>query len=68
MAKLVREGVCRGYWDSAPSLPPQDIQANTCPAPSRHDEMLALGHRMKGLNNSVFELVSDHLGDDEEWA
>ena len=35
---------------------------------SGHDEMLALGLGMKGLNNSVFELVSDHLGDDEEWA
>ena len=23
---------------------------------------------MKGRNNSVFELVSDHLGEDEEWA
>ena len=29
--------------------------------------MLALGLGMKGLNNSVFELVSDHLGEDEEW-
>ena len=26
------------------------------------------GLAMKGLNNSVFELVSDHLGEDQEWA
>ena len=34
---------------------------------SGNEEMLALGLGMKGLNNSVFELVSDHLGEDEEW-
>jgi len=30
--------------------------------------MLALGLAMKGLNHGVFEMVSDHLGDDDEWA
>jgi N-acyl-D-aspartate/D-glutamate deacylase len=32
------------------------------------DEMLALGLAMKGLKHGVFEMVSDHLGGDEEWA
>ncbi len=32
------------------------------------DEMLALGLSMRGLDHGVFELVSDHLGDDDEWA
>jgi N-acyl-D-amino-acid deacylase len=32
------------------------------------DEMLALGMAMKGLTHGVYELVSDHLGDDDEWA
>ena len=31
------------------------------------DEMLALGLSMKGLSHGVFEMVSDHLGDDDEW-
>jgi N-acyl-D-aspartate/D-glutamate deacylase len=32
------------------------------------DEMLALGLAMEGLSHGVFEMVSDHLGDDDEWA
>ncbi len=32
------------------------------------DEMLALGLAMKGLKHGVFELVSDHLGGDDEWS
>ena len=32
------------------------------------DEMLAMGLAMKGLSHGVFEMVSDHLGDDDEWA
>jgi N-acyl-D-amino-acid deacylase len=31
------------------------------------DEMLALGMAMKGLSHGVFEMVSDHLGEDDEW-
>ena len=31
------------------------------------DEMLALGMAMKGLRHGVYELVSDHLGEDDEW-
>ncbi|MEZ5595303.1 MAG: hypothetical protein R3E84_02755 [Pseudomonadales bacterium] len=32
------------------------------------DEMLALGLAMKGLRHGVYEIVSDHLGTDEEWS
>ncbi len=32
------------------------------------DEMFALGLSMRGLGHGVFELVSDHLGDDDEWS
>lgn len=31
------------------------------------DEMLALGMAMKGLHHGIFELVSDYLGDADEW-
>ena len=71
MAKLVREGVAAGAlgFSSSKTLLHKDIQGEYMPGTfSGHDEMLALGMGMKGLNNSVFELVSDHLGDDEEWA
>ena len=71
MAKLVREGVAAGAlgFSSSKTLLHKDIQGEYMPGTfSGHDEMLALGLGMKGLNNSVFELVSDHLGDDEEWA
>jgi N-acyl-D-aspartate/D-glutamate deacylase len=30
--------------------------------------MLALGLSMKGLAHGVFEMVSDHLGEEDEWA
>ncbi len=71
MAKLVREGVAAGAlgFSSSKTLLHKDIQGEYMPGTfSGYDEMLALGLGMKGLNNSVFELVSDHLGDDEEWA
>ncbi len=71
MAQLVREGVAAGAlgFSSSKTLLHKDIKGEYMPGTfSGHDEMLALGLGMKGLNNSVFELVSDHLGDDEEWA
>ena len=71
MAELVREGVAAGAlgFSSSKTLLHKDIKGEYMPGTfSGHDEMLALGLGMKGLNNSVFELVSDHLGDDEEWA
>ena len=71
MAELVREGVAAGAlgFSSSKTLLNKDIKGEYMPGTfSGHDEMLALGLGMKGLNNSVFELVSDHLGEDEEWA
>lgn len=71
MAQLVREGVEAGAlgFSSSKTLLHKDIHGEYMPGTfSGNEEMLALGMGMKGLNNSVFELVSDHLGDDEEWA
>jgi len=71
MAALVREGVEAGAlgFSSSKTLLHKDIHGEYMPGTfSGNEEMLALGLGMKGLNNSVFELVSDHLGDDEEWA
>lgn len=71
MAALVREGVKAGAlgFSSSKTLLHKDIHGEYMPGTfSGNDEMLALGLGMKGLNNSVFELVSDHLGDDKEWA
>ncbi|MGB1423736.1 MAG: N-acyl-D-amino-acid deacylase family protein [Pseudomonadales bacterium] len=71
MAGLVREGVAAGAlgFSSSKTLLHKDVHGEYMPGTfSGHDEMLALGLGMKGLNNAVFELVSDHLGDDEEWA
>lgn len=71
MAALVREGVQAGAlgFSSSKTLLHKDIHGEYMPGTfSGSEEMLALGLGMKGLNNAVFELVSDHLGDDEEWA
>ena len=71
MAALVREGVEAGAlgFSSSKTLLHKDLHGEYMPGTfSGNEEMLALGLGMKGLNNSVFELVSDHLGDDKEWA
>ena len=71
MAALVREGVEAGAlgFSSSKTLLHKDIKGEYMPGTfSGNEEMLALGLGMKGLPNSVFELVSDHLGEDEEWA
>jgi N-acyl-D-aspartate/D-glutamate deacylase len=71
MAALVRQGVEAGAlgFSSSKTLLHKDIHGEYMPGTfSGNEEMLALGLAMKGLNNSVFELVSDHLGDDKEWA
>ena len=71
MATLVRQGVEAGAlgFSSSKTLLHKDIHGEYMPGTfSGNEEMLALGLAMKGLNNSVFELVSDHLGDDKEWA
>ncbi|MBA59278.1 MAG: amidohydrolase [Gammaproteobacteria bacterium] len=71
MAALVREGVEAGAlgFSSSKTLLHKDVHGEYMPGTfSGNEEMLALGLGMKGLKNSVFELVSDHLGEDEEWA
>ncbi|MCB1643812.1 MAG: amidohydrolase family protein [Pseudomonadales bacterium] len=71
MAALIREGVEAGAlgFSSSKTLLHKDVHGEYMPGTfSGNDEMLALGLAMKGLPNSVFELVSDHLGEDEEWA
>ena len=70
MAALVREGVEAGAlgFSSSKTLLHKDIKGEYMPGTfSGNEEMLALGLGMKGLDNAVFELVSDHLGDTEEW-
>ncbi len=71
MAALVRDGVAAGAlgFSSSKTLLHKDIHGEYMPGTfSGNEEMLALGLGMKGLDNAVFELVSDHLGDDKEWA
>lgn len=71
MAALVREGVEAGAlgFSSSKTLLHKDIHGEYMPGTfSGYDEMLALGLGMKGCSNAVFELVSDHLGEEEEWA
>lgn len=70
MAALVREGVEAGAlgFSSSKTLLHKDIKGKYMPGTfSGNEEMLALGLGMEDLNNAVFELVSDHLGDDKEW-
>lgn len=70
MARLVREGVEAGAlgFSVSKTLLHKDIHGEYSPGTfSGNDEMLGLGLGMKGLNNAVFELVSDHLGEEGEW-
>ena len=71
MAALVREGVAAGAlgFSSSKTLLHKDVHGEYMPGTfSGNDEMLALGLGMKDLPNAVFELVSDHLGEANEWA
>jgi N-acyl-D-amino-acid deacylase len=71
MQTLVREGIAAGAlgFSSSRTLLHKDKQGVHMPGTfAGSDEMLALGMSMKGLSHGVFELVSDHLGDDDEWA
>jgi N-acyl-D-aspartate/D-glutamate deacylase len=70
MARLVREGVAAGAlgFSTSRTLLHKDIHGVHVPGTfAGSDEMLALGLSMKGLSHGVFEMVSDHLGDDDEW-
>jgi N-acyl-D-aspartate/D-glutamate deacylase len=71
MAELVREGVAAGAlgFSTSRTLLHRDVKGVHVPGTfAGSDEMLALGLAMKGLKHGVYELVSDHLGDDDEWA
>lgn len=70
MAALVREGVAAGAlgFSTSRTLLHKDKHGVHVPGTfAGSDEMLALGMSMKGLSHGVFEMVSDHLGDDDEW-
>jgi N-acyl-D-aspartate/D-glutamate deacylase len=71
MAALVREGVAAGAmgFSTSRTLLHKDKHGVHVPGTfAGSDEMLAMGLAMKGLDHGVFEMVSDHLGDDDEWA
>ena len=71
MAELVREGVAAGAlgFSTSRTLLHKDKSGVHMPGTfAGSDEMLQLGLAMKGLSHGVFEMVSDHLGDDDEWA
>ena len=70
MAKLVREGVSAGAlgFSTSRTLLHRDKKGVHVPGTfAGSDEMLALGLAMKGLSHGVYEMVSDHLGDEDEW-
>ena len=70
MAALVREGVEAGAlgFSTSRTLLHKDLKGVHMPGTfAGSDEMLAMGMAMKGLRHGVFEMVSDHLGDDDEW-
>ncbi len=71
MQALVRDGIVAGAlgFSSSRTLLHKDKYGVHVPGTfAGSDEMLALGLSMKGLSHGVFELVSDHLGDEDEWA
>jgi len=71
MADLVREGVEAGAmgFSSSKTLLHKDLHGEYMPGTfAGSDEMLQLGLGMKDMDNAIFELVSDNLGDDNEWS
>ena len=70
MCAITREGIAAGAlgFSSSRTLLHKDKHGVHVPGTfAGSDEMLALGLSMKGLKHGVFELVSDHLGDEDEW-
>jgi N-acyl-D-amino-acid deacylase len=70
MATIVREGMEAGAlgFSTSRTLLHKDKHGVEMPgtfAPT--EEMRALGGALKGLDHGVFELVSDHLGEESEW-
>lgn len=71
MARLVHDGVAAGAlgFSTSRTLLHKDKHGVHVPGTfAGSDEMLALGLAMKGLSHGVFEMVSDHLGEDDEWT
>jgi len=71
MQSLVREGIKAGAvgFSSSRTWLHKDKHGVHVPGTfAGSDEMLSLGLAMKGLDHGIFEMVSDHLGDDDEWA
>ncbi len=71
MAEIVRDGIKAGAlgFSSSRTLLHKDKHGVHVPGTfAGSDEMLALGLSMKGLDHGIFELVSDHLGGEDEWA
>ena len=71
MQQIVREGIEAGAlgFSSSRTWLHKDKHGVHVPGTfAGSDEMLALGLSMKGLDHGIFEMVSDHLGDDDEWA
>ncbi len=70
MKQLVREGIEAGAlgFSSSRTLLHKDVHGDYVPGTfAGSDEMLELGLAMKGLDHGIFELVSDNLGDEDEW-
>ena len=70
MASLVQEGVAAGAlgFSTSRTLLHRDKKGVHVPGTfAGSDEMLAMGLAMKGLSHGVYEIVSDHLGDEDEW-
>ncbi|MEE8042594.1 MAG: amidohydrolase family protein, partial [Pseudomonadales bacterium] len=71
MCELVREGVKAGAlgFSSSRTFLHRDTHGVHVPGTfAGSDEMLALGLAMKGLGHRVFEMVSDYLGEENEWT
>jgi len=71
MQALVREGIkagAVGFSSSRTWLHKDKYGVHVPGTFAGSDEMLSLGLAMKGLDHGIFEMVSDHLGDDDEWT
>jgi len=69
MADIVKEGLKAGAvgFSTSRTFLHKDVNGVLVPgtnAPA--EEMRALGYAMKGFDHGVFELVSDHLGEEDE--
>ena len=71
MAAIVRTGMEAGAlgFSASRTMLHRDVHGVHTPGTfAGSDEMLALGRALKGLDHGVFQLASDHLGDEQEWA